>query len=382
MPTAVPPIPSPTAGPSTWSEPQQISDIDFGTVSIGVDADGFVHVAAASGEASPEQGIWYLTNRSGSWAVVKVAGPSDRHPDGLFRNPSLAVDGDGSVWIAFTRWPGASELGGSDGIFYVTDASGQWADPVLIDGPDFDSPALVVRDGAIHVAYIGGCHLPSPPDCHYPVYYGTTRGGSWASELVFEKSGSGPMVLDLDDRGSVQILAEAFRYPPETMLAAFETSGFANELVWGRTRHDNTEAYPLLLQDGPSGSVEAVWACFCQAPDVSLYRASRSEGSWGKATAVLRGPQVTSAAFTLEGALAVVGVTGDSYVYADDATGTFHQRALAAIDAGAWDWGYPGSTGSMGLALDGAGRPHVVFIVFGEDFDTSLWYATGPALTH
>jgi hypothetical protein len=186
---------------------------------IVFDSEGFIHIAAGGGEAD-NKGIWYFTNEGGYWTSQQVASPppaeDGEQGDG---EPSIALDTDGSVWIAFSRWTCWQCYPDSpDGTWYVTDASGTWSEPQQIAQDANLSPSLVVRDGIVHVAYNERTNLGHGED--YPVWYSTNASGEWVTTQVVRKGASPQLAVDAS--GTVQIL---FLGPNDIRLATKRPSG-------------------------------------------------------------------------------------------------------------------------------------------------------------
>lgn len=90
---------------SSWTQPKQVfAHTTLPKHTTAVDAAGKVHIATEKGTT----GVWYISNKSGSWQQCQVSTGNDR-------TPSIAVDGS-SVHIAFARF--------SDGAKGIHTASG------------------------------------------------------------------------------------------------------------------------------------------------------------------------------------------------------------------------------------------------------------------
>ena len=84
-----------------WTSPTRVFKHDFApTHSLAIDGAGHAHVATERGG----EGVWYITNASGSWTECQLSSGNDR-------SPSIALDG-GVVHIAFAR-----RDAGDEGVF-------------------------------------------------------------------------------------------------------------------------------------------------------------------------------------------------------------------------------------------------------------------------
>ena len=70
---------APTSGPTptpatSWTGPNLIAQGVFRETDIAIDASGFVHIAAA-GAGADNRGIWYITDASGNWTKERISTP-------------------------------------------------------------------------------------------------------------------------------------------------------------------------------------------------------------------------------------------------------------------------------------------------------------------
>lgn len=122
-----------------WTAPVRVFSTSAAVQhSMVLDGLGNVHIAVAGGASA---GISYITNASGSWVTSKVTNADDR-------DPSIGVDDEGNVVIAFARY-----VAGSKGIYTAT-GGGPW--PVTLRHAGADSlPSMILRDGDVHIAFKG-----------------------------------------------------------------------------------------------------------------------------------------------------------------------------------------------------------------------------------
>lgn len=353
-PTATPtqaPTPTPTIQPtplSDWTAPELIARGDFNETDVAVDPQGAVHVAA-TGYGRHIRGIWYFTNTSGHWTSHQVSSPTrgDKPGDG---EPSIALDTDGSVWIAFARWTCWQCAPDSpDGTWYVTNASGTWSEPRQIAQDANLSPSLVVRDGIVHVAYNERTNSGHGED--YPVWYSTNASGTWVTTQVARK-GYAPQ-LSLDAEGGAQILYAA---PNDIRLVTQRPSGDfgAPESLPGSTGQSGFE----MAIDAGSG---LMWAGWTQHPDdysyINVMVARRGPDGWFQPELVLTNAYLTGLAVSGIANVTASDNDPDDYmglVYAWNAStdGSFHEDHLA-----------PGGGGYSSIATGTLGRAYVVYVI-------------------
>jgi hypothetical protein len=183
---------TPTLAGLQWTTPVLIADA--ATVSnLVVDAAGHLHVAGLAGRGvGPEDfenAVVYLSNSSGDWTAMQVT------DWGGFATPALAVDHDGSAWLAFPSASVNDCTGCTPGpLFVTTNSSGEWIEPFVVGAGEFDRPSIVVSDGIAHLVYEfagyecwtgdedAGETLMPGPDCG--VHYATNADGSWRTVQV------------------------------------------------------------------------------------------------------------------------------------------------------------------------------------------------------
>jgi hypothetical protein len=115
-----------------WVSTRVIGTPGFtGQCSIAQGADGSIHIGSIGGGAK------YATNESGAWVTVNVSAT-----DG--NTSSIGLDADGAVHMA---WQGGSD------VWYATNMDGAWdAQALATDDVDGYAPAMAVApDGTAHV---------------------------------------------------------------------------------------------------------------------------------------------------------------------------------------------------------------------------------------
>ncbi len=130
---------------------------------MAADSQGYVHIALAG---SATGGITYTTNSFGSWYHEQVTSHADR-------DPSIAVDSDGYVYIAFARTDDVK------GIYVASIATGSWVETLRHTGAD-RSPSIAVRGSHMYLAFKTEANS---------LMYQSNSSGSWQS-----KDGRGRML--------------------------------------------------------------------------------------------------------------------------------------------------------------------------------------------
>lgn len=365
-PTATPtvtPTPAPTVEPTpvaNWMEPELIAQGTFQETDIVVDSQGFVHGAAA-GYGPDNRGIWYFTNASGSWASQRVSTPPrEEQGDEYDGEPSIALDTDGSVWIAFARWscwdcaPNPPES-----VFVATNASGAWSEAEQLADCMCGGPSLNVRDGIAYLAYheYGGWYFGTR---NWPVWYATNASGAWLTTQVTKKGATPQLALDAD--GSVQILYYA---PNDIRLVTQLLDGSFGQV---EILPGSSDGYDLdLAVDAGTG---AMWAGWSQSSadhnHINVMVASRGPGGWSQPEMAIADGDLTGLGAG-QGLLHASAVVSDldhwgGLLYATNLSGSFATEKLA--EAG-------GDTSSV--ALDASGRADLVYSIDEPKSDRGLW---------
>lgn len=137
---------------AAWTPPVRVVSGQFG-VSEVVDSRNHIHIAAAG-----RGGVWYITDRSGSWVPRRIlANP----PNAAYGGTSIALDENDRVFIAAGLFP--VNDAGDLGIWLVSDKGrprGTFpSQPKHIPGSGA-SPTVKVSHGHLLIAdVIGGCCL-------------------------------------------------------------------------------------------------------------------------------------------------------------------------------------------------------------------------------
>jgi hypothetical protein len=365
--------PSPTPGADGWIGPELVSTRPYSDISLVVDDGGVAHVATVLNDA-----IFYVTNETGSWTRERLSRPS-----GADWDPSIALDDDGSLHVAFTRWPPedpsycppdvADCFGpGPEGVYYSTNSSGSWSEPVPLGRRGGNSPSLVVRAGRVHLAYLGRWvygELSGPG----PVRYLTNGTGAWSDERVGMSYGS--PVLRLDSDGVARLAYwdvdeddEEEVYEPRLWYGVAETPSGSFRLEQLRGVPDAGWLGSLWLDTDGTGAPHLVAEVWSEDGDASHYW-SLQDGRWSSPQALLPGDSLRQMKVDGNGAMHLLAADECCLHYLTNRSGAFDRHDLSSRSGWAKD-----------VALDAEGRPHVLFVVSDEDGRSpELWYAIGPA---
>ncbi len=162
-----------------WTGPTRVFDGPYREVSMDVDTNGKVHAAARG-----STGLWYLTNRSGSWTRSRL---TTNPLDGRDVHPTLSIDLDGSVHVAFARYTCLDCAPREDAeLLYLTNrgrAGGSFPeDPTFL--AIGEEPSLQVVDGKVYVAH-STCWC-RPEQSSAPLGFTTNASGTWTTTTVFD----------------------------------------------------------------------------------------------------------------------------------------------------------------------------------------------------
>jgi hypothetical protein len=368
------PRPGSTPGVDGWIGPELVSTRPYSDLSLVVDDGGVAHAATVLNDA-----VFYVTNETGSWTRERLSRPA-----GFDWDPSIALDDDGSLHVAFTRWPPedpsycppdiADCFGpGPEGVYYSTNSSGSWSEPVPLGRRGGNSPSLVVRAGRVHLAYLGNWvigELSGPG----PVRYLTNSAGAWSDERVGTSYGS--PVLRLDPDGVARLAYwdvddedEAELYEPRLWYGVANTPAGAFGLEQLSGVPGAGWVGNLWLDLDGTGAPHLVAEVWSESGDASHYW-SLLDGTWGPPQALLPGDGLRRMVADADGAMHLLAAEFECCLhYLTNRSGAFDRHDLSTRAGSAGD-----------IALDAEGRPHLLFVVRDDDGRSAeLWYAVGPA---
>lgn len=165
--------PAPAAAVTGWTGPTKIFDGRYRQISMAIDTNAKVHAAARG-----KDGLWYFTNRTGSWQRTRL---TTKPLDGYDGWPSVSLDSDNRVHIAFERviCSGCVPWGTHE-IRYLTDRGrtrGTFPATASLLANGW-KPSLQVVNNKLFLAYEGLRDVEGqyPDDA---VYFKTNATGSW-----------------------------------------------------------------------------------------------------------------------------------------------------------------------------------------------------------
>jgi hypothetical protein len=288
-----------------WSEPVRLASGAFFAVAVVFDSGGHAHIAG-DGTIAGRSGIWYVTDRTGSWTRQRIMANAGGK---AWREPSITFDARDRIIVAAWRDPNPGlDVGGpSDGIFMVSDRGrprGDFSAPeLLIPGPAAD-PTIRAFGTRLAVAYTAWLRTAEPQP---PIKFTTWSAGQPVTSTVAKRAGSGPPALHLDSSGRPRI---AYANPAGVHYASAATiaGDFAISKLPGTGPDDDL---PALTID-PTGRPTVAW--LHDSGDRASLRVARKGGSWPSPSRVGPAPRFTTAlAIDLDGsgALHLLAV-GDS----------------------------------------------------------------------
>jgi len=203
-------IAAPVAAVTGWDPPTRVvASVEPLSPDAVLDADGYVHVAWLE-DLTDIRGIFYATNRSGSWHAERVTTGDD-----FYARPSIGVDSANHVFIAFARLSCSDpDCNVTSRIWVANNKSGSWSVNPRTAGPADLNPSLIVRNDKLHIAFTRQ-HFPLYGATDSGVWYATNEGGPWVESQVASAFGKcfadqSPS-LDIDAGGKLFVAYEGPR---------------------------------------------------------------------------------------------------------------------------------------------------------------------------
>jgi hypothetical protein len=352
----------PAPGPDGWIGPLRVSTRDYEGLSLVVDTRGVAHAAAELND-----GIFYLTNASGSWTRERLSTPPAGGSD---REPSLAYDPDeGYLAVAFTRYSRyrCEELGcfpsDSIGIHVATNYGKGWNAPFQVTTGNDYLPALVTGVGQLHLAYERS--TPSTTVVRHATDSGL--GPEWFDARVAEGGGPG-LAVGSDGRPRVVFSDEEIFYA---------LGGSTDGVPWDVQPVAGLQGWPELLLD----SADRPHVIYTSWDDPwSIMHTSLGSGGWSTPDLVVSDEIAGDVAIDDEDGLHLVYDVIDAaepdlgLYYATNRSGTWATRQVDNSTRAVAD----GPVAASAIALDAAGRVHILFMVPYDEGRIGLYYAVGP----
>ena len=180
--------------------------------SLAVDSDGNIHVAwydyTDYGGSDTDVDVFYKAKIGGSWTSTEVVSTEST---GDSDYPSLAVDSDGNIHVAWRDYTDYGGAGTDVDVFYKAKIGGSWAFTEVVStestGASYHPSLAVDPDGNIHVAWQDDTDYDGS-GTDVDVFYKVKIGGSWTStEVVSTEStdGSSSPSLAVDPDGNIHV---------------------------------------------------------------------------------------------------------------------------------------------------------------------------------
>jgi hypothetical protein len=197
-------VAAPVAAVIGWGPPTRVvASVSPLSPDAVMDADGYIHVAWLE-DWTGIQGIFYATNRTGSWVRERVT-----TGDNFYARPSIAVDSANHAYIAFARLSCADpDCDVTSRIWVANNKSGSWiVNPRTAGDTDLE-PSLVVHNDKLYMAFTRQ-HFPLYGAQDSGLWYATNAGGTWAETQVASAFGKCFVdqfpSLDIDANGKLFI---------------------------------------------------------------------------------------------------------------------------------------------------------------------------------
>ncbi len=249
-------------------------------IDMAVADDGHVHLVVAVAPWETNHGVWYLTDRTGSWTARRIVAT-----DHAWVYPSIALDERERVHIAVLRaicWAcGPEETRWSEGIFYLSDvgrARGTFGTPTRLTRHGV-WPSLAVGSGHVWLGYQGDD--PGIDDGWYPVRLRTNATGSWTTTTIASRGRNPSLQVGADGHPRLAFASpRGLRYARARTL----TGDWVIEGIAGSARVDQV---PVLAIDS-TGRPHVSWLDYFGGPGPVAY-ARRTSGGWTSAVEIGRG---------------------------------------------------------------------------------------------
>ena len=329
---------------------------------MAIDSTGHAHAVAET-----RKRIVYWTNASGAWQQEPIGTAADG--DLTDKLPEIAISDTGDIVVAYER-SACYGLGCDGATINVTiKTSAGWSQPTEI-APGV-APALAVSGGAIGIAYVAipgytdyFCEDPAPID------YAVTSGDTWVVTRVASDGfrpvlaygpGASPVVVFPDECGTH---GDAGLYVGELRAA---DNSFRLEPIPGTSPAEST-ARNLAVDS--AGRLHLLYFRYDNNYDEQIVYAVRRNNGWTQPVEPMPGRSAYWMTVSDDGKAHFLGDSFDSGLW--HAVGSPTEIRADPI-ATAPQVDYRGQA----MALDSAGRPHVLFTT--GDGGSSLWYGVQNA---
>jgi hypothetical protein len=171
------------AAAEEWGSPQSASTGNLAQPSMILDANGAQHVVARG-----DTGLWYVTNKSGSWARTRLTQDYDTSVNGaqthhVAVHPQVAINAAGTITVVYAvnvftgSTPGSCA---SNALRYTVRSGGSWSSPKNIR----ESTCEIATGISVHGSKIYLATIAHPDPSAARVSYVTNASGSWTHATV------------------------------------------------------------------------------------------------------------------------------------------------------------------------------------------------------
>lgn len=332
-----------------WKRYTVTSDETDAEPALAVDAEGEVTIAfvrdVVGTSGLPRTPLMQVSNRRGYWQVSRLTNPPAGGSD---RSPSIVADKTGALHIALLRAYPTSQ-----GIRYLTNASGSWATRSISSLPDRAPRIALGPTGHVFVGFLGEAGFG----------FATNRTGSWVTKRdVISIGWTDPVSIAVDGSDKLHAAWHG-RWSTERSgtwtTVDLAVGGNISSLVLGK------DGLPRLATS------DTIWYGFDYAVVVSqavrTWSAKRLATTWAS------------------GGIAVADTTGALHVAWQSSSGTTSGLRYATDASGTWTYAWittdPEASNQFSLAVDATGKAHVAYWsgIGGGSNSRGIRYATNAS---
>jgi len=369
-----------------------------GYPSIAVDGAGNVHVVwqdYTNGEWGTDTEIMYANRTATGWSNATVISDDSTlwNNDGSYY-PSIAVDSTGNVHVVWQDHTDG-EWGTDTEIMYANRTAAGWSNATVIsddstlwnNGSSWNPSIAVDNDGNIHVAWSDYTNGTWGTDSE--IMYANRTATGWSNATIisddrtlWNNGGSVYPSVAVDGAGNVHVVWQdstdgEWETDTEIMYANRTAAGWSNATVISddSTLWNNGDSnYPSVAVDG-TGNVHVVWQDYTDGEwetDSEIMYANRTAAGWSNATVVSDDSTKWNNGHSWNPSIAVDN-DGNVYVvwqddtkfggdfdimYAKHTIAGWSNATVLSDDSTMWN---NGGSNYPSVAVDGTGNVHVVW---------------------
>ena len=172
-----------TPAAAGWTVPQEASTGNLAQPSMVADSDGAQYVVARG-----DTGLWFVTNKGGSWVRTRMTQDYDTNVNGaqthhVAVHPQVAINAGGTLTVVYAVNVFSGSTGGScqsAALRYTVRSGSSWTKPKSIPDTACETATGIVAHGA--KIYLATFNSPDPSVRQ--VLYLTNASGSWTHASV------------------------------------------------------------------------------------------------------------------------------------------------------------------------------------------------------